>query len=71
MAGWIPWSGEACTFDDTEIHDPREALVGLAWSLHPGVYDVDLGVRAQATVRRTESGLEVIDPGQREIRVLG
>lgn len=69
--GWIAWSGEACTFDDTEIHDPREALVGHAWSIHPGVYEADVGVRAQASVRRTEHGLEVLDPGQAEILVVG
>ncbi len=69
--GWIPWSGEACTFDDTEIHDPREALVGHAWSIHPGVYEADLGMRAQASVRRSERGLEILDPGQDEIRVVG
>lgn len=69
--GWIPWSGEACTFDDTEIHDPREALVGHAWSIHPGVYDVDVGLRAQASVQRTERGLEVLDAGQSEIRITG
>lgn len=68
--GWIPWSGEACTFDDTELHDPREALVGHAWALHPGVYDVDVGVRALATVRRAEQGLQVLDAGQDEIRIV-
>ena len=69
--GWCSLSAEACTFDDLEVHDTREALVGLAWSLHPGVYEDELGLRAHAAVRRGESSLELLEPGQDALRVIG
>lgn|GEM_PF-2050105 len=65
--GFVPWSAEACTFDDTEIHDPREALVGHAWSVHPALYEGERCMRVQASVRRGEQGLEVIDRGPQEL----
>lgn len=68
--GFVPWSAEACTFDDTEIHDTREALVGHAWSVHPALYEGERCMRVQATVRRTEKGLSVIDAGPSELTVL-
>lgn len=68
--GRVAFSGEACTFDSFEIHDTREALPGLAWSVHPGVYREDFGVRASATILRTEDDVKVLDPGQREIRIV-
>lgn len=68
--GHVPFSGEACTLDGFEVHDTREALPMLAWSVHPGVYREDLGVRATASVLRTESGIEVLDAGQDALRVV-
>jgi Xaa-Pro aminopeptidase len=68
--GPVPLSGEACTFDAFEVHDIREALAGLAWSVHPGVYREEFGVRATASIQRTEYDIRVIDPGQDEIRVI-
>nr|MDQ3037728.1 hypothetical protein [Myxococcota bacterium] len=68
--GRVPFSGEACTFDGFEVHDTREALPRHAWSVHPGVYRDELGVRATASILRTEDGVRVLDPGQDEIRVV-
>lgn len=68
--GRVPFSGEACTFDGFEVHDTREAIPRLAWSLHPGVYREDLGVRANASILRTSDGVRVLDPGQHEIRIV-
>lgn len=65
--GFVPFSGEACTFDDTEIHDTREALVGHAWSIHPALFEAERCMRVQATVRRSASGLEIVDRGPSEL----
>lgn len=68
--GRIPFSGEACTFDSFEIHDTREAIARLAWSVHPGVYREDFGVRATASIQRTDGDVRVLDAGQQEILVV-
>ena len=68
--GRVPFSGEACTFDAFEIHDTREVIPRLAWSVHPGVYRDDLGVRATAAIQRTDDGVRVLDAGQHEILVI-
>lgn len=68
--GRVPLSGEGCTFDALETHDTREALSGLAWSVHPGVYGEDFGVRASASILRTDDDVVVLDPGQDAIRVI-
>jgi Xaa-Pro dipeptidase len=64
--GRIPFSAEACTFDSLELEDTRAALAGHAWSVHPGVYDEQGGVRAHAVILATASGVEVLDRGPRE-----
>jgi len=61
--GTVPFSGEACTFDSTELSDTRQALAGHAWTLHPGVYDESFGMRAHATILATARGCEVLDRG--------
>jgi len=68
--GRIPFSAEACTFDAFEIHDTREAVAGLAWSIHPGLYREDFGLRATASVRSVGGDVQLLDPGQTEIRVV-
>ncbi len=69
--GRIPFSAEACTFDSLELEDTRAALPGHAWSVHPGVYEAELGVRAHAVILATEGGLEVLDLGPAEPAPLG
>lgn len=61
--GTVPFSGEACTFDALELSDTRLALRGHAWSLHPGLYDEGVGMRAHALVLAGARGLEVLDAG--------
>ncbi len=68
--GWVPFSGEACTFDDLEWRDVREVLTGLAWSIHPGVYVGDHGLATSTTVRRSSSDLEILVPAQESIRIV-
>ncbi len=62
--GTVPFSGEACTFDSTELSDTRRALPGHAWTMHPGLYDDSFGMRAHATLLATARGCEVLDAGQ-------
>lgn len=68
--GWVPDSGEGCTFDAFEVHDTREALAGLAWVVHPGVYREEFGVRATASIQRIADNVRVLDPGLDAIRVI-
>jgi len=64
-------SGDACTFDDLEVHDTREVMPGLAWAIHPGVYWPDeFGVRTSASLLLHEAGAEVVGPVQEHIEVL-
>lgn len=69
--GTVPFSGEACTFDAVELPDTRAALPHHAFSVHPGLYDDDLGARAQATILATPSGIEVLDRAPDEPLVFG
>ncbi len=69
--GTVPFSGQACTFDALELPDTRAALAHHAWSVHPGLYDDDLGARAQATVLATPRGVEVLDRSPDEPLVFG
>lgn len=69
--GFVPWSSEAATFDDTEIHDTRELVDGTAWALHPTLVDGEVAVRTRASVRRAGSTLEVLDAGQVELLEIG
>jgi Xaa-Pro aminopeptidase len=68
--GRVPFSGEACTFDGFEVHDTREVVPGLAWSVHPGVYREEFGLRAAASIQRTGDGVRVLDGGQESIRLI-
>lgn len=63
-------SGDGCTFDDLEVHDTRELVVGLAWSIHPGVYFEDFGLRSGVSVYLGERGLELTTPAQDAITTL-
>lgn len=64
-------SGDACTFDDLEIHDTREVAEGLAWSIHPGLYwPDDFGVRSSVDVMLTADGPDILGPTQTEIEAL-
>jgi hypothetical protein len=65
--GFVPFSSEAATFDDTEIHDVRELVEGTAWSLHPTRVVEGLAFRSRASVRWDGRSLEVLDAGQFEI----
>lgn len=60
-------SGYGCTLDDFEIHDTRALVQGLAWSVHPGVYFEEFGVRTGLSVYWGEAGLEVHTPTQDRI----
>jgi hypothetical protein len=65
--GFVPFSSEAATFDDTEIHDVRELVEGTAWSLHPTHLVEGQAFRSRASVRWHERSLEVLDAGQFEL----
>jgi Xaa-Pro aminopeptidase len=63
-------SGDGATLDDLEIHDTRELVPGLAWSIHPGVYFDSFGLRTGVSVVLEASGPRTTTPIQKEIEAL-
>lgn len=56
--------------DDLETHDFRPLVPGLAFTVEPGVYLPDFGVRTEVDVYLHPEGPEVTTPLQREITPL-
>jgi len=59
--------GTGVNIDDFETHDTRRILPGLGFTIEPGIYLPEFGVRLEINVYMTESGPEVTSPMQREI----
>ncbi len=53
--------------DGFETHDTRTIMPGSAFSIEPGIYLTDFGVRLEANALAHESGIEVTTELQREI----
>lgn len=68
--GSVMNSGDGATLDDYEIHDTRELLPGLAWSIHPGLYFEDYGLRSGLSLYLGEDGPELCTPAQPAIDAL-
>jgi Xaa-Pro aminopeptidase len=64
--------GDGANLDDLETHDTRALVPGLCFSIEPGVYLEDFGVRSEIDVVLHPDGPKVYTPTQREIvRILG
>lgn len=63
--------GEAAHFDDFETLDERAVLPGLGFTIEPGAYFPEYGVRSEINVYSTARGLEVTTAKQAELDVLG
>lgn len=59
--------GDGCNLDDLETHDTRELLVGLGFSIEPGIYLDDVGVRTEIDVYLAPDGPKVYTPIQQEL----
>jgi Xaa-Pro aminopeptidase len=64
--------GDGANLDDLETHDTRALVPGLCFSIEPGVYLPQFGVRSEINVVLEHDGPKVYTPAQRElVRVLG
>ena len=59
--------GNGAHLDDYETHDERQLLPGTGFTIEPGVYFDDFGVRTEINVVWGTSGPEVTGPRQEEI----
>ncbi len=57
--------------DSLETHDTRTFLEGLGFTIEPGVYLPEFGVRSEIDLYIGPSGLEVTTPVQREVVLIG
>ncbi len=64
--------GDGANLDDLETHDTRALVAGLCFSIEPGIYLPEFGVRSEINVVLEEEGPRVYTPPQRElVRILG
>ena len=63
--------GDGTNLDDLETHDARELVPGLCFSIEPGVYLDDFGIRSEIDVVLEGDGPKVYTPVQREIVRIG
>jgi len=57
--------------DSIETHDTRSFLVGLGFTIEPGVYLSDFGVRSEINLYLSPTGLEITTPVQRNVVLIG
>ena len=63
--------GDGANLDDLETHDTRPLVPGLCFSIEPGVYLAEFGVRSEINVVLEANGPRVYTPVQRElVRIL-
>jgi Xaa-Pro aminopeptidase len=59
--------GDGANLDDFETHDTRVLVPGLCFSIEPGIYLDDFGVRSEIDVVLEDDGPKVYTPPQREL----
>ncbi|MCX7604592.1 MAG: M24 family metallopeptidase [Bryobacteraceae bacterium] len=59
--------GTGANMDNFETHDERPIVPGLCFSVEPGVYLPEFGIRSEVNVYRSETGAEVTGEVQREL----
>jgi Xaa-Pro dipeptidase len=59
--------GTGANMDNFETHDDRPVVPGLCFSVEPGVYLPEFGIRSEVNVYRSETGAEVTGEVQREL----
>ncbi len=66
--GWLGAHGDGVNIDDFETHDTRLLRPGAAFSIEPGIYLPNFGIRSEINVAITPDGrLKVTTPPQREL----
>ncbi len=59
--------GEAVNLDGFETHDTRRIIPGVGFSIEPGIYLPDFGVRSEIDAYMSETGPYASSPVQREV----
>ena len=59
--------GEAVNLDNFETHDTRRIIPGVGFSIEPGIYLPDFGVRSEIDAYMGDDGPAATSPVQREI----
>jgi Xaa-Pro aminopeptidase len=63
--------GDGANLDDFETHDTRSLIMGVGFSVEPGVYiPGEFGIRSEIDCHVTPQGLEITTPVQKEISLL-
>ena len=63
--------GEAVNMDGFETYDTRRIIPGVGFSIEPGIYLPDFGVRSEIDAYMSESGPDASSPVQREVVLIG
>ena len=63
--------GNGVNMDDYETHDDRRLLAGTGFTIEPGVYFTDFGVRSEINMIVLDRDAAVTGPLQNEIVALG
>ena len=63
--------GEAVNLDGFETHDTRRIIPGVGFSIEPGVYLPEFGVRSEIDAFMSEDGPFATSPVQREVVLIG
>ena len=63
--------GEAVNLDGFETYDTRRIIPGVGFSIEPGIYLPDFGVRSEIDAYMSESGPDASSPVQREVVLIG
>ncbi len=59
--------GQGANIDNLETHDTRKLVPGIGFSIEPGIYLPDFGVRAEINVYMDQTGPRVTTPSQQDI----
>jgi Xaa-Pro aminopeptidase len=62
--------GDGVHMDDYETHDDRRLLPGTGFTIEPGVYTAQFGVRPETNLFVSAGGARVTGPRQQEIVLL-
>ena len=63
--------GEAVNLDGFETHDTRRIIPGVGFSIEPGIYLPEFGVRSEIDAYMSETGPYATSPVQREVVLIG
>jgi len=63
--------GEAVNLDGFETQDTRRIIPGIGFSIEPGIYLPEFGVRSEIDVFMSEAGPYATSPVQREVVLIG